>query len=200
MQIRELFGSLKRFDWEAVFNTFLALPARQQTVVLAAAIGVMALLVLVPVGVAVSSLQGLQSEVAAARDTLSSLTVDIQKYRESEGRVGALQKVFAGQSTDSLRTAISRIAGDAGVKVDEMAERGNKESFDFHEEEKGSFQLKNISLKDLVAFLHALETSTQRVIRVKKMIVRPDQKNRQLLNADFSEVAGYRLLNESGAK
>lgn len=197
MQTSDLLASVRRLDWNGALNTFLALPSRQQTIVLAGAIAIAAMVILVPLGIVVSSLQSMEAQIAETRGVLTSLTIDIQKYRDANAEVTALQKVFAAQSADSLRTAISRVGSESSVKVDDMSERGNKESFDFHEEEKGSFQLKGIAIKDLVAFLHKLETSTQRIIRVKKMIVRPDQRKRDQLNVDFSEVSAYRLLEGS---
>lgn len=190
--LKELLTALRRFDVEAIYNTFLGLPPRQQTIALVS-VGAIALLVLVlPLSLASSHLGGLEDRIAQAQQHIETTVTDVRQFTALQGDLKRLEERFQRQSSESLLTLIQRIAGDVGVTAERPAERG-RESLEFYEEEKVSFYLKGVPLEQLVQFLHKLENATERIIRIKELVVAPVYGNRQFLNAEFKEVAAYRL-------
>lgn len=196
MALQDTMSAIRRLDVDALYNSFLGLPPRHQTITLAVGAVVLLLLLILPISLASGRLGTLEGEIAEAQQQIETVVTQIQQYRAARNRLTTIEQRFKQQATDSLLTVIQRLAGEAGVTVDNPAERG-RESFDIYEEEMARFHLKSVPLDQLVTFLHQLESSTQRIIRVKELIITPVYGNRQLLNAEFKEIAAYRLVGEA---
>lgn len=196
MAIRDTIAAMRRFDLDALYNSFLGLPPRHQTIAMAVSGVTLLLLLILPISLASGRLGTLEAEIAEAQQQIETAVTQIQQYRAARSRQTAIEQRFKQQATDSLLTVIQRLAGEAGVTVDNPAERG-RESFDIYEEEMARFHVKSVPLDQLIKFLHQLESSTQRIIRVKELIITPVYGNRQLLNAEFKEIAAYRLVGEA---
>ncbi len=190
--MRELLNALRRFDVEAIYNTFLGLQPRQQTIALASVAGMLVLMLVLPLSLANSHLNGLEERIAQAQQQIETAVGDVRQYSGLQGTLRRLEERFQRQTNESLLTLIQRIAGEVGVNAERPAERG-RESSEFYEEEKVSFYLKSVPLEQLVQFLHRLENNRERIIRIKELVIAPVYGNRQMLNAEFKDVAAYRL-------
>jgi len=195
MDLKDTIQSLRRFDLESLFNTFLGLPPRQQTTALVG-IGVALLLIVVlPVSIAAGRLGSLEKQIAEAREGVDTVVTEIQRYQELKTRLEGIEGIFKRQSADLLLTVIERIGSEAGVTVEQLSKKPAVVEENY-EEERASFQLKKIALPQLVKFLNLLESSPQKIVRIKELITKPVYGNRKLLNAEFREVAAYKLVQE----
>lgn len=199
MDLRDWLPKGQRFDLEALYNTFVGLTPRQQLLTGLGVLGALVVALVLPVMVATAYLGGLQADIAQARKQVEKVVQLVQRYQAARARVTAASLVFQQQSGDTILPAIKRIAEEGGVTLEGRTERG-RESFDIYEEEKASFNVKGVNVETLVKLLHAVESSTQRIMRVRELIIAPVYGNRQLLNAEFKEVAAYRLVEEKAAK
>lgn len=199
MDLRDWLPKGQRFDLEALYNTFVGLTSRQQLFVGGGVLGVLVVALVLPVMVAGAYLGGLQDDIAVARRQVDKVVQLVQRYQQARTRFTAASQVFQQQSGDTILPAIKRIAEEGGVTLEGRTERG-RESFDIYEEEKASFNVKGVTVEALVKLLHAVESSKQRIMRVRELIVAPVYGNRQLLNAEFKEVAAYRLVEEKTVK
>lgn len=191
--LKELLNAVRRFDIEAIYNTFLGLPPRQQTIALASVGALLVVILILPLSVASSHLRGLEKRIAGAQQQIETTVADVRHFSTLQAELKHMEERFQRQSNESLLTVIQRIAGEVGVTAERPAERG-RESLEFYEEEKVSFYLKGVPLEQIVKFLHRLESATERIIRVKELVIAPVYGNRQYLNAEFKEVAAYRLV------
>lgn len=193
MATNDIIGALRRFDFDALFNTFLSMPPKQQTITLAVGGVLIFVFTVVPFFVVMSHLSGLEDDIAQHQEQMNSAIQNIHAFRQVEAELGALEKHFAQQSADSLLTVVKRVAEDSEVRAENSAGKGEEEN-EIFKEERLRFHVKQVELPQLVKFLHELESTTQRIIRVKKVKVTPVYGNRTLLNADFSEVSAYSLV------
>lgn len=195
MTAREVFDNVRRFDLEALFNSFLGLSPQQQTTALVGIAVALVLMLVLPLSIATGQLGGLEDEIAQAEEKINTVVTDVQRYRAVRQRLDAVEGVYRQQTADSLLTVVQRIASEAGLTPAMLNERV-PESQEFFEEEKVGFHVKSVTLEQLVKFVHLLESSRQRMMRIKALVVAPVYGNRQLLNAEFKELAAYRLAAE----
>ncbi len=195
MSIRDIINTVRRLDLESIYNTFLGLPPRQQTIGLISGIGAIILIVFMPVYIASNKLMSMENEIVTIQKQLNTVVQEVRDYTAAQAKWKAIERKFRRQTGDSLLTSIQRIADKQGLTIDRPAERGREVS-EYYEEELVSFNLKSITLEQLVHFLHALESSSQRIIQIKEISIAPVYGNRTLLNAEFKQVGAYRLVVE----
>lgn len=196
VSLRDILPNLKRFDAETLLNTFLGLAPREQIVAGVSALGVLVLIFIVPLAIANSFLGGFEEDIAAAQERMNKGVQLIQQYNQVRASTQNFEQLFTAQSADSIITAIQRVANDAQITLQPPpAERG-KESFDIYEEEKAGFKLKGTTLEQTVKLLQGLEGATQRIMRVRELVLSPTYGNRQQLDAEFKDVTAYRLVGE----
>jgi hypothetical protein len=195
MALADILNSVRHIDLEGLYNTFLGLHPRQQTIALVGCgVGLLLILVL-PISIAAGKLGGLEEDIAKTQAQIDTAVEKIQQYAKRKKELDRLEQQFTSQSGDSPLTVIQRIASDMGIKAERPAEKG-KEPLEFYEEEKVSFHLRGVDLEQVVNFLHKLETSTQRIMRAREVIIAPEYGNRSELKAELKEVAAYRLVAE----
>lgn len=189
------FEGMKHFDTQTIYNTFLGLQPRQQTIALIGVGGLLFLLLLLPLFVTTSYLGGLEEDLTVAEEQLGSVVGDVQQYRSLQKDIQSIERAFKRQTNDSLLTIVQRLASEINITAERLSEKG-RESEEFYETEKVSFYVGGVTLDQLVQLLHKIESSTQRIMKVRELVVKPTYGNRQLLNAEFKELAAYRLVTE----
>jgi hypothetical protein len=196
MVMKDLLGSIRKFDVETLYNTFVGLPPQQQTMALAGGVVTLLLIFILPISIASSQLGGMEEDLQRMQERIDMIVDDIERYASMQGTMKTLERKFKGQTAESLLTVIQRIAKEVDVEAQRPAERG-RDSLEYYDEEKASFHVKNVSLEQVVQLIHKIESSKQRIMRVKEMTIYPVYGNRSQLNAEFKEVAAYRFAAEA---
>lgn len=195
MDIKEIMNSVRGFDAESLYNSFLGLPPQQQTMAIGGSALALLLMLVLPISIAAGKLGSLESRIAEARTGVDAMVTEVQRYQTLQQEKEAIEGVFKRQSGDFLMTVIEKIAADTEVKAEQLQKKPPV-SEDIYEEERASFVVQSVPLEQLVKVLHALESSPQKIIQIKELIVKPVYGNRAVLNAEFREVSTYKLVTE----
>ena len=94
------------------------------------------------------------------------------------------ERIRANQEQRNLLTLLESLAASSSIRVDSMEERKAQDDSKF-KETRFEVRLKNVSLRDTVSYLHAIEMSDQ-LLTVKSLRIknRPDKSN--LLDVTFN--------------
>lgn len=108
-----------------------------------------------------------------------------REYAELDSRLrGVEQRIKSQQGRQNIRTLLENLAKESAVRINSMEER-QASSSDEYNETKVEVSLKNVSLNQVVKYLHNIETSPQQ-LSVKSLRVKGRQDQSQLLDVSFS--------------
>jgi general secretion pathway protein M len=108
-----------------------------------------------------------------------------REYAELDSRLrGVEQRIRSQQGRQNIRTLLENLAKESAVRINSMEER-QASSSDEYNETKVEVSLKNVSLNQVVKYLHNIETSPQQ-LSVKSLRVKGRQDQSQLLDVSFS--------------
>ncbi|MEM9174206.1 MAG: type II secretion system protein GspM [Myxococcota bacterium] len=141
-------------------------------------------------------IQSASENAASAADTASrELDMMVRMKREWDGLHDRLDQVESRiqqtRNQQNLLTLLESLAARAGVKPTSMEKRQSGES-DAYEETKVEVSLKNVTLRQAVAYLSSIETNDQplsvKSLRVKRRPgrARGDQPAQDLIDVTFS--------------
>ena len=183
--MKDLFGRLL-VVWDGLMP--------RERVLVGIAGGALAVLLLF-VGI-VMPIQSASDNAASAAETASrDLQMMVRMKREWDGLHGRLdqveQRIQQTRNQQNLLTLLESLAARAGVKPTSMEKRQSGES-DAYEETKVEVSLKNVTLRQAVAYLSSIETNEQplsvKSLRVKRRPgrARGDQPAQDLIDVTFS--------------
>jgi type II secretory pathway component PulM len=174
----ELLGRLKT-AWDN-------LSPREQTLVSAAAgmlaVSLLAFAVVMPI---VNVADRAHSRVDSANQQILAMTRLTREYSEIASRLdGVEQRIKNQQGQRNIRTLLEMLAKKSTVKIDSMEERQAGKN-DQYVESKVEVSLKNVSLGQVIKYLHNIE-SAHRQLSVKSLRIRGRQDKSQLLDVTFA--------------
>ncbi len=158
---------------------------RERLLVLAAA-GTLALF-LVMLGVVrplLSASAGASNRVVAAEQELEAVRRLRAQYDEVNARLATTEARIRSGPQKSIFTTLESLASQAAVKVDAMEPRTTPASEEYSET-KVQVSLKNVTLSQLVTYLHRIESSDQ-VLSIKSLRIRTRTDKPGLLDVTFS--------------
>lgn len=190
--------SLERLKVENLYNAYLGMTAREQTMALIGAAVVVILVVVLPVTVASSRISKLQREVNAGSSQLRDIMRAIESYDQRKAELEGTLQFLAGGFDSSISTTLESLAEKEGIqdRIDSLKEKAAAPS-EIYDEASVDVRLKRVSLQQLVNFLYAIENQPDKVLRLKQISVKSRFDKKDQLDVSFT-VSTYRLLEGAG--
>lgn len=190
--------SIEKLKVENLYAVYLGMNPREQTISLVAAAITLLLVLILPVMVASTRISRLETDVSQGRDGLRQIMRAIEGYDKKSMELKQLQKSIGGGFDSSISTTLESIAENIGIKdqIDSLKEKSAAPS-DVFDESSVDVRLKRVSLKQLIDYLHAIESNQNSLLRLKNLSVKSRFDNKRDMDATFS-VSTYRLLEGTG--
>ncbi len=194
--IKSKYSLRGRFNFEDLYNAFLGLEQREQTILVIVSVVVFILLLVLPISCTSSKLGALRQEYSKTRKGTESLASKLRDYQSSKMTLEALKKKLNSSGGDSLTTILESLANDEGIgqNIDKL-HPVNLETTDFYDELGVDAILSKVSLDQIVSYLYKIENDSRLPMRIKKLQMKPSYQNRQLLSVTF-EVSTLKLKGE----
>lgn len=193
------YSLMGRINFEDLYNAFLALEQRNQIFWVSGGVVLLIFLLVFPITCATSKLGQMEKDFEKENKTTVKLLEKVQNYQNSKKQVEELKSELASNSGGSLTTLIESIAKEL-----EIAENINRlkpitlGSTDYYEEEGVDGVLTRVELQPLLQFLHKIETSEATPLRIKKLTIKPEYRNRMELTATF-QVSTLKIKEEGAS-
>lgn len=137
-----------------------------------------------------------ERRLAKATTDLAQMEKLAAEYVELKGLAGRFEQMRATDSDVNLITAVNRIAEEqAIVKISSKSPRTTPLDDEFTER-LVEFTIQDVKLGQLVGLLHGIERSKD-AIRVKRLRIRPEVRDANVLNVTMS-VAAYTSSKAGG--
>lgn len=191
------YAILQRLSVENLYNTFLGLPPRQQTIALAGVVAGILFLTVLPLSLAAGKLGGLQSRIADTKTQMGEIARQVEEYNKARARLTSLEALLRGGFEASIASAVEGLATQAQMKenIDSLKERPVAPS-DLYDEASVEVKVSRVTLQQLVDFLHKIENAPNKTLRIKRIDIRLRFDNKHLLDATF-DVVSYKLTQEA---
>jgi len=189
--------NLEKLKFANLYNTYLGMTSREQTIALVVAGALLVLVILLPVMAASSRISRLEKDIANGNDQLRDVVREIDRYQEINAKLQVTEKKLMGGYDSSIATTMESLASRAGIgdKIDSLKEKPTASS-DILDELTVDVRLKQVKLAELITYLHSIEQNPDKLLRLKKIEIKPRYDNKKELNVSFS-VSTYRLLETS---
>lgn len=189
---------LQRFNFEALYNTFLNLQPREQIFAL---IGVAALVLLVfglPISLAGGRLSSLEEQISQGRDKQREIVRRLEQFRRLQQELKNVEGQISAGFDPTITTTMESLAEKSGIKerIENIKERGQtpQELFD---EVSADVRLTKLTLPQLVDYLYSIEHHPNLFLKIKNIHIKRRYDNKQLLDVGF-QVSTYKLQQAAG--
>ncbi len=123
--------------------------------------------------------------VEAAEQQLLMMNRLRREYESIDSRLASVeQRIRDNRDKQNTLTLLETLATNSAVKIDSMEERKSPDH-DVYRETRVEVALKNVSLTQIVSFLHSIESST-RQFSIKGLRVKTRQDKSDLLDVNFT--------------
>ena len=173
-------------EWIArIRSAYLGLSSQERILVTLAAAGVgAALAFLIIVNPILGAAANADRRVATAEEELGLVQRLRREYDEVHGRLATVEERIKNGPRGEIFTTLEKLAAESVVKVDSMEPRTSPAS-DAYRETKVQVALKNVTLAQLVNYLHKIDSSAQ-VLSIKSLRIRTRKDKPELLDATFT--------------
>jgi len=191
---------IERFKLQNLYNVYLGMTPREQTVSLIAACAILLLIIVLPVSVGSSKISKLQKSIEDSNAQLKSVTREIDELNKAKAELAQVETTLAGGFDASISTTLESLAGKAAIKdrIDSLKEKPAAPS-DLFDEASVDVRLRKVSLSQLVDYLYSIEQNPERLLKLKRLEVKPRFDNKKEFDVSF-QVSTYRLLEAGGAE
>lgn len=189
---------LSRLKVGNLYNAYLGLTSREQTIALVVAGAVLVLAVFLPVTVASGKISRLEKDIQSGNKQIREVVREIDRYQEVQAELLASEKKLAGGFDSAIATTMESLASRAGIadRIDSLKEKPTAAS-DILDEVTVDVRVKKVTLPDLIKYLQSIEQDPNKLLRLKQLEIKPRYDNKEELNASFS-VSTFRLLETTG--
>ncbi len=186
--------NLERLKFQNLYNTYLGLTPREQTISLIGAAVVILLVIFLPVSVASNRISNLEKSIEQANSRLKDITFEISQLNESKSKLAQEEAKLAGGFDASISTTLENLASKSGIseRIDSLKEKAVSPS-DLFDEASVDVRLKKVTLPELIDYLYAIEHNTDKLLRLKRLEIKPRYDNPKEFNVSF-QVSTYRML------
>jgi general secretion pathway protein M len=186
--------SFERFKLQNLYNTYIGLTPREQTMALIAAAAVLVLIIVLPVMVASGKISKLEKSIQDGNTQLKAVTREIDELNTAKTELAKVQSTLAGGFDASISTTLETLAGKAGIKdrIDSLKEKPAAAS-DLFDESSVDVRLKKVTLNELIDYLYSIEQNPDHLLRLRRLEVKPRYDNKKEFDVSF-QVSTYRLL------
>ena len=182
--------------FENVYRAYLNLDSRQQTIALVGAIVAAIVIVSLPFGVAKGKLGSLEKKITKSKQNTRDVVRELDAFQTSKRRLVQAEKLMVGGYDSAISTTLEALAAKHNIKdqIDSLKEKPPIPS-ELMEEVSVDVRIKKVNLTQLISFLYDIEHDPEKLLRLKKLEIKPRYDNKQELNVTF-QVSTYRLAKE----
>lgn len=178
---RSKYGLLN-LNFEDLYNGFMGLEDRAQTLTVLGLVVVFLMLLVLPVTCASSKLGQMQEEFDKGKKSIEDLVKKVGDYELSRSKLQVLRKKFSTGANESMSTVMESLANEVGIgsNVDRLRPV-NLDTTEFYDEVGVDATVSKITLDQAVQFIDKIEKNSKIPMRIKKLEIKPSYQNRQLL-------------------
>lgn len=180
-------GGFSQLKFENLYNQFLGLQPREQTMALVAVGVALVLLIVAPIWLASGRLSKLQNTLNQGQKSMDEIVRAIDDYNKKKAELTALEGKLKGGFDANANVTLENLAKQAGIESDIRA-KSTPVPKDLYNENSVEVSLKKVTLKQLVDYLYQIEYGG-RIMRIDRLRLKPAYGNRQLLDAKFDVIS-----------
>lgn len=184
-------GGLSQFTFENLYNQFLGLQPREQSMALAGAGVVAVLLIVVPIWFASGRLAKMQRSLDQGQKSMGEIVRAIDDYNKKKAELTALETKLRTGFDANANVTLENLAKQAAIEYDIRA-KSTPVPKDLYNENSVEVSLKKVTLKQLVDYMYQIEYGPNRIMHIDRLRLKPTYGNRQQLDAKF-DVITYQL-------
>lgn len=184
-------GSLSQLKFENLYNQFLGLQPREQTMAIVGSSIALVLIIVVPLWLASGRLTKLQRSLDQGQQSMDEIVREIDDYNKKKADLTALEAKLRSGFDANANVTLENLAKQATIEYDIRA-KSTPVPKDLYNENSVEVSLKKVSIKQLVDYMYQIEYGGNRVMHIDKLRLKPAYGNRQQLDAKF-DVITYQL-------
>lgn len=190
--------NLERLKIQNLYNAYLGMNPRDQTIALVATAIILVLIIVLPVMVASGRISKMEKSITNGNAQIKEIMREIDRLNESNAKLVEVQSKLAGGFDASISTTLENLANKSGIqdRIDSLKEKTAAPS-DLFDESSVDVRLKKMTLPELVDYLYSIEYSPDKLLRLKRLEIKPRYDNPKEFNVSF-QVSTYRLLEGAG--
>ncbi len=175
-----------RLPIEQVYTSFLALERERQILAVVGGLLLLVLVTAIPLSCASKHLGRLESDYRNGQKNMADLLERVETHQALKKQVSDLEATLKRNST-SLQTALSNLATELGVgdKVSYKKAREGSPVGEEYREDVSQVTVSQVSLSLMVRYLSAIESSQKLPMRLSRLEVKANRKDRNKLDASF---------------
>lgn len=169
-----------------LYDRFLSLAPKQQSLALVGGGVVLVLLVVLPITCASSRLGKMERRIVNHEKNVTQVTEKISEYNKIKNKLSGMEKKIRPKSQVQLTTRLESLATQSGIgaNIDSLKENPGTPGEDF-EEVVVAVRMSKLSLSQIIEFLYGVETQRDLSLKIKRMQLKPRYDNRALFDANF---------------
>jgi hypothetical protein len=196
MGIKSKYSILERINVENLYNTFLGMTPREQTIAVVMAVGVLVLFIIMPVSLASGRLSNMEKMIKVSHSKMDQIMVQIDDFNKIKANLDRIESGLKGGFDRTVSTTLESLAQESGIgdNIQSLKEKPIIPT-DLYDELSVDVSLSKITLDQVVGYLYKIEQNKQKVLRVKRLQLKPRYDNKRLFDVSF-QVSTYRLQTE----
>lgn len=190
--------NLERLKLQNLYNVYLGMTPREQTMALIGTVVILILVVVLPVMVASGKITKLEKSIDRGNHQVKEIMREIDQLNEAKSQLSQVQALLAGGFDASISTTLENLASQSGIqdRIDSLKEKPAAPS-DLFDESSVDVRLKKVTLPEIVNYLYSIEQNPKKLLRLKRLEIKPRYDNPKEFNVSF-QVSTYRLLEGAG--
>src|SRR3989344_1306560 len=116
MALKFKYSILQRFNFEALYNTFLGLQPREQIFALLGAGFVVLFIVGLPFSLASGKLGSLEKEITQGREKQRQILRELERYQQLKKELETVESKISGGFDATITTTMESLAEKSGIK------------------------------------------------------------------------------------
>lgn len=176
-----------RLRFDQLYATFMGMSSKEQSIALGSVIGGVLLLIFLPVTIASGTLHSLEKQIATNEEELKKIVREVDQFNRVQAELKGLEESLARGFDSTIATTLETLAERSGIKkhLDSLKEKPTQPSETF-EQSAVDVRMKQVSLTELIDFLHAIENNPEKMLRLDQLEVKPRFSNKQEFDASFT--------------
>ncbi len=184
-------GGFSQLKFDNLYNQFLGLQPREQTMALVGAGVGLFLLIVVPIWLASGRLDKLQRSLEQGQKSMNEIVRAIDDYNKKKADLTGLENKLKSGFDANANVTLENLAKQANIEYDIRA-KSTPVPKDLYNENSIEVNLKKVSIKQLIDYMYQIEYGPNRIMHIDKLRLKPTYGNRQQLDAKF-DVITYQL-------
>lgn len=181
-------GGLSQLKFENLYNQFLGLQPREQTMALVGMGVALVVIVVAPIWWASDNLSKLQRTLDQGQTSTNAIVREIDDYNKKKADLTALETKLRTGFDSNANVTLENLAKTGNIEYDIRA-KSTPVPKDLYNENSVEVSLKKASIKQIVDYLYQIEYGGKSIMRIDKLRLKPAYGNRQQLDAKFDVIS-----------